>query len=60
MQAVLVPHLAELLIKEDLKLSGDWSSQARTIIAGSCELGEILHPEVVENVVEIDDDDEYG
>lgn len=58
-QAVLVPHLAELLIKEDLKLTGDWSSQARTIIADSCELGEILHPEAVESVVEIDDDDDY-
>ncbi|KAK4498939.1 hypothetical protein PRZ48_009450 [Zasmidium cellare] len=55
-QAVLVPHLAEQLIKEDMKLTGDWSSQARQIIADSCEVGEILHPEVEEAVLEIASD----
>lgn len=55
-QAVLVPHLAELLIKEDLKLTGDWSVKARETIAESCEVGEILHPEAKDNVVEIADD----
>ncbi|KAF2159316.1 hypothetical protein M409DRAFT_60901 [Zasmidium cellare ATCC 36951] len=55
-QAVLVPHLAEQLIKEDMKLTGDWSSQARDIITDSCEVGEILFPEVEDGVVEIPDD----
>lgn len=59
-QAVLVPHLAERLIKEDMNLKGDWFSKARDIVAESYELGEILHPEVEERIVEIADDKDDG
>lgn len=51
-QAVLAPHLAELLVKEDMGLeSGTWEHAARGIIAESAELGELLHPEEAEDRV---------
>ena len=59
-QAVLVPHLAELLIKEDMDLQGDdWRSRAREVIAESAELGELANPELQEKV-QADEDDEEG
>ena len=42
-QKVLVPELAEQLVREDMHVSGE---QARDIIAESAELGELLHPDV--------------
>jgi hypothetical protein len=57
-QAVLIPHLAELLVKEDMKLTGEWEPQARAIIADSVEVGELIHPEVEDQIVEVDDGNE--
>lgn len=46
MQVVLAPHLVELLVKEDMKLSGDdWETEAREIVAESTGVGELLNPE---------------
>jgi hypothetical protein len=57
-QAVLVPHLAELLVKDDMKLTGqEWETKAREIISESVEVGELMYPEVEDQIVEIDDDD---
>lgn len=59
-QAVLVPHLAELLVSDDMNLdddSPDRAEQARAIIAASAELGELMHPEA-EDKIEISDDDD--
>jgi hypothetical protein len=59
-QAVLVPHLAELLVSDDMGLdddSPDRAQQARAIIAASAELGDLIHPEA-EDKIEIADDDE--
>lgn len=58
-QGVLVPHLAELLIKEDMQLTGrDWSKRAREIVAESAEVGELLHSDVREqgHVVNVDEE----
>ena len=67
-QLVLAPHLAELLVKEDLDLSkDDWEARAREVLAGSTEVGELLWPEEQDKVgedayqnhiVEEDTDDE--
>ncbi|KJX92771.1 hypothetical protein TI39_contig5827g00021 [Zymoseptoria brevis] len=56
-QAVLVPHLAELLVKDDMKLAGDWEVKAREIIADSVEVGELMHPELEDLIVEVEDDE---
>lgn len=48
-QAVLVPELAEQLVKEDMQTSCE---EAREIIAASAELGELLHPDVDDKVPE--------
>ncbi|KAK3713226.1 hypothetical protein LTR37_008659 [Vermiconidia calcicola] len=52
LQAVLVPELAEQLVREDMKLSGD---DARKVVAESGELGDLLNPEVDDHVTEIVD-----
>ena len=50
---VLVPELAEQLVKEDTSVSED---RARTIIAESVELGELLHPDMDDAmVVDVDE-----
>ena len=54
-QAVLVPELAEQLVSEDMKVSGQ---RPREIIAESAELGELLNPEVEDKVTEGVSDDE--
>lgn len=58
-QAVLVPHLAEQLIADDMNLSRydeGWCNRARVIIAESAEAGELLHPEVEDRIV-LDEDE---
>lgn len=46
-QGVLVPHLAELLISDDMRLKGNkWEARARELIAESADMGELVHPEV--------------
>jgi hypothetical protein len=60
-QAVLVPHLAELLVSDDMNLdedSPDRAQQARIIIAASAELGELIHPEAEDKIEVVDDDDD--
>lgn len=43
----MVPHLAELLIKEDMRVKGPgWAARVRELIAESADVGELLHPEV--------------
>lgn len=50
-QLVLAPHLAELLVKEDLGLAGDaWEDRAREVLAESAEIGELLFPEEQDKV----------
>lgn len=51
---VLAPHLAELLVKEDLGLSDedDWEIRAREVLAESTEIGELLWPEEQDKVGE--------
>jgi hypothetical protein len=59
-QAVLVPHLAELLVSDDMNLDkndSDRSQQARAIIAASAELGELIHPEAEDKIEIVDEDD---
>ena len=56
-QSVLVPHLAEMLIKEDLFLTVDWEAEVREVIAESGELGELMHPETEDEIKEADDDE---
>lgn len=56
-QSVLVPHLAEMLIKEDHYLTLDWEAEVRDIIAESGELGELMNPETEDEIKEIDDDE---
>ena len=52
-QLVLAPHLAELLVKEDLNLcSDDWETRAREVLAESTEIGELLWPEEQDKVGE--------
>ncbi|PPJ50806.1 hypothetical protein CBER1_06488 [Cercospora berteroae] len=51
-QLVLAPHLAELLVKEDLDLTQkDWGVRAREVLTESTEIGELLFPE---------DEDKFG
>ncbi|GIZ44008.1 hypothetical protein CKM354_000721700 [Cercospora kikuchii] len=51
-QLVLAPHLAELLVKEDLNLTQkDWGARAREVLTESTEIGELLFPE---------DEDKFG
>lgn len=50
LQAVLVPELAEQLVREDMKVSAD---DARKIVVESAELGDLLNPEVDDQVSEI-------
>ncbi|CAK1364006.1 hypothetical protein CB0940_04024 [Cercospora beticola] len=51
-QLVLAPHLAELLVKEDLNLTQkDWGTRAREVLTESTEIGELLFPE---------DEDKFG
>ncbi|KAF2217628.1 hypothetical protein CERZMDRAFT_80341 [Cercospora zeae-maydis SCOH1-5] len=51
-QLVLAPHLAELLVKEDLSLTQkDWAGRAREVLTESTEIGELLFPE---------DEDKFG
>lgn len=51
---VLAPHLAELLVKEDLGLpdEDDWEIRAREVLADSTEIGELLWPEEQDKVGE--------
>ena len=49
-QAVLVPELAEQLVREDMKVSGE---RARELIADSAELGDLLNPEVDEKITQV-------
>lgn len=51
---VLAPHLAELLVKEDLGLldEDDWEIRAREVLAESTEIGELLWPEEQDKVGE--------
>jgi hypothetical protein len=59
-QAVLVPHLAELLVSDDMNIDKndpDRSQQARTIIAASAELGELVHPEAEDKIEIVDEED---
>lgn len=54
-QGVLVPHLAELLIKEDMGFKGrDWETRVRDLIAESAEIGELVHPEVADRGKEVE------
>ncbi|KAK4629170.1 hypothetical protein CLAFUW4_07980 [Fulvia fulva] len=55
-QCVLVPHLAEMLIKEDLFLTHEWEAEVRDVIAESGELGELMNPETEDEIKEVDDD----
>lgn len=48
-QAVLVPELAEQLVMEDLKVS---SQRAREVITENADLGELLYPDVDDEVAE--------
>lgn len=54
-----MPHLAELLVQEDLKLGKkNWEVRARQVIVESAELGELMHPEAGDEVVvEAEDSD---
>lgn len=52
-QAVMLPHLAELLVKEDMKLSGDWAPRARDILSESAEVGELMHPEARDKIEDV-------
>ena len=54
-QAVLVPELAEQLVREDMKVS---DVRAREIVNESAELGDLLNPEVDEKVTEVVPQDE--
>jgi hypothetical protein len=54
-QAVLVPEVAVLLVKEDMKVD---MQQARKILAESWELGELLNEEADEKVESVDSGDE--
>lgn len=51
---VLAPHLAELLVKEDLGLldEDNWEIRAREVLADSTEIGELLWPEEQDKVGE--------
>lgn len=51
---VLAPHLAELLVKEDLGLLDEenWEIRAREVLAESTEIGELLWPEEQDKVGE--------
>lgn len=51
---VLAPHLAELLVKEDLGLLDEenWEIRAREVLADSTEIGELLWPEEQDKVGE--------
>lgn len=52
---MLVPELAEQLVREDMSVSDE---RTRQIVAESAELGELLNPEMddkVTEVVEVDD-----
>lgn len=51
---VLAPHLAELLVKEDLGLPDEdnWEIRAREVLAESTEIGELLWPEEQDKVGE--------
>lgn len=50
---VLAPHLAELLVKEDLNIpEDDWEARAREVLADSTEIGELLWPEEQDKVGE--------
>ncbi|KAM3420115.1 hypothetical protein BST61_g3417 [Cercospora zeina] len=51
-QLVLAPHLAELLVREDLSLNQTgWAARAREVLTESTEIGELLFPE---------DEDKFG
>lgn len=54
-QAVLVPELAVLLVKEDM---GVGEGKARAILAESADLGVLVHPEEEEEVELQDDNDD--
>lgn len=55
-QAVLLPHLAEQLVKEDMKFTGDdCLPKARAVIEESAELGEMMWPEEEDVIVEEED-----
>lgn len=51
---VLAPHLAELLVKEDLALPDEdnWEIRAREVLADSAEIGELLWPEEQDKIGE--------
>ena len=49
-QAVLVPHLAEQLVCEDLDVAEE---KSREVIAESAELGELLNPELEDRVTDV-------
>lgn len=52
-QTVLVPHLAELLIRDDFGLKADWEAKVRRIVSDSAELGELMHPEAEDQISEV-------
>jgi hypothetical protein len=54
-QAVMVPEVAVLLVEEDMRVD---AQQARTVLAESWELGELLNEEADEKVESVDSDDE--
>lgn len=59
-QSVLVPEVAVLLIKEDMQIPLD---EARTLLADSARIGELVHEEIREVVrrrVEDDDSDDFS
>lgn len=59
-QGVLVPHLAELLIKEDMQPEGrKWAERVREIIAESAEVGELVNPEVADRSQEVQGHDDW-
>lgn len=59
-QGVLVPHLAELLIKDDMRMKGDeWTVRVRELIAESADMGELLHPEVVDRNRGVEGQDDW-
>lgn len=51
-QFVLVPELAEQLVGEDMNVG---TERVRHIIAKSAELGELLHPDTDDRVVDAED-----
>ncbi|KAK4251203.1 RTC4-like domain-containing protein [Corynascus novoguineensis] len=55
LQAVLVPELAVRLIMEDM---GVGEEEARSVLAESSDVGELLNDEVADVVLEDDDDDD--